>query len=147
MYCGINKIPKGKVLGTEDYCLANGQVRHYGRKSIENKKIEERQKISKFLHKNLAKEQVTLRGYEIVAEKLLRDYKTVVGIINNKKSTDKDIARAEKLKEKYIDARKKLIQKHKVKSELIKNIEEAKKAAEKEAKKGIKKKKKVTKKK
>ena len=35
-YCGIHKVPKGRVRGTSEYCIKSGQARYYGINSVED---------------------------------------------------------------------------------------------------------------
>ena len=39
VYCGIDEVPKGKKRGTLEECTAAGQLRYYGIKKIDAKKV------------------------------------------------------------------------------------------------------------
>src|SRR5258705_207523 len=41
MYCGIGKIPKGKVRGTPEYCVQTNQIRYYGLEEIDEKLLKQ----------------------------------------------------------------------------------------------------------
>ena len=39
-YCGINKVPKGKHLGTEIECIKQNQIRNYGLNKVDKKLLD-----------------------------------------------------------------------------------------------------------
>ena len=48
-YCGVRKVPKGRVLGTAEQCINSGQARYYGIMSVENqinKILDEKKKLA-----------------------------------------------------------------------------------------------------
>ena len=49
IYCGIDKVPKGKVRGTAEQCLKCGQVRYWGRKKIDKELLKGNTKEAKAL--------------------------------------------------------------------------------------------------
>lgn len=41
IYCGTGKLPKNRILGSMQECIANGQIRQYGIQQIDKKTLEE----------------------------------------------------------------------------------------------------------
>ena len=82
-YCGINKVPKGKHLGTEIECIRQNQIRQYGINKA---------KLDKSIMKNIKIDPKTAKSIRRYEEKLIVRY------IDPK--TAKAIVRYEELKQK-----------------------------------------------
>lgn len=85
IYCGVDKIPKGKKLGTMKECAELGQIRYYGKKKIDPRTLEsvKNKKGLPETRENLIKTLVSLNGtinrfkgrYETTKDKTPEDKK------------------------------------------------------------------------
>jgi hypothetical protein len=92
MYCGIKAVPKGKIRGTPEYCAKNKQVRFYGIKHIDKNLLEEVSKKAP----NVIKEQLKLKKAEDNGKILIKKYKNLMVVIDDKniKSSQRKKAKA-----------------------------------------------------
>ncbi|AEX61856.1 hypothetical protein CE11_00724 [Megavirus courdo11] len=79
MYCGIGKIPKGKIRGTPEYCIEANQVRYYGLKKIDSNLLS----MSKGRKTDLVRQQLKLKRIEDDAKILIKEVKNIKLIIND----------------------------------------------------------------
>lgn len=89
MYCGIEKVPKGKERGTIEFCAKKKQIRYYGLKKIN------KDQLLKKNNKNdeRVKESLKYNKLNDDAKVLVKDYKNlkVKYEINPLKTTKKKI--------------------------------------------------------
>ena len=73
IYCGINEVPKGQKLGTQEECINKGQIRYYGIKRIKKSLITEKKSSYKkdrmSLIKQLGFNQGKIRKFKINYDK------------------------------------------------------------------------------
>lgn len=140
MYCGIGKIPAGKIKGTQEYCIKNKQVRMYGLEKIDKALLEEL-KVPKI---NLIKEQLKLRKINDEARLLINEAKKLKIIIDNENSKKSDVNRASKRLKELIVKKDNLIIRLEKQKKIVATTEKNKAleiaAAKKNAKKPAKKK-------
>ena len=94
MYCGIKEeLPKGKVRGTQEYCIRTNQVRYYGRKHVDKKLLKSMEVTRKY---NLNKERIKLNNIRSNGEKVLKEIKRARNIMDRENVTDAEYKRAKK---------------------------------------------------
>jgi hypothetical protein len=71
-YCGINKVPKGKRLGTAKECMKAKQIRYYGLSKVDKKIFKEEEDIEQILQKEELK-RVKLGNRTV---KLMKDFRS-----------------------------------------------------------------------
>lgn len=127
-YCGILKVPKGKVRGTPKQCLALNQIRYYGLEPID-KILLQRKKRPTRASPNLIKEQLKQKKIEGRGKALIEEAKQLRIILDNK---DEVTPTQYKNAEKKMKAL--LIRRDKIKAQLTvqnKKVAQLKKAAKK----------------
>jgi hypothetical protein len=82
-YCGILKVPKGKVRGTPKQCLALNQIRYYGLEPIDEILLQRKRRPTK-AGPDLTKEQLKLKKIEGRAKALILESKHLRIILDNK---------------------------------------------------------------
>ncbi len=95
IYCGINKIPKGKRLGTMQECLEAKKVNYYGIKRIDPVLLENYTKLKKTPGKNIDKLKVRIQEIRGKLTKLKKEMD---------KEKDKDKKKELKIKYKELYA-------------------------------------------
>lgn len=116
MYCGIGNVPKGKVRAPLDYCLKNNQVRYYGLVAIDPKKLE---KYKTKKTSNLMKEQLKLKRLEDDGKILVKEFRNLKVITDNKESKPSQIKKAQKRIDILVAKRDKLLKKLKLQRKLV----------------------------
>ena len=66
IHCGVNKVPKGKKLGSMLECAERGQIRYYGLKKIDPKTLDA---VKKNKTKPVTREKLFLKHSELNAKK------------------------------------------------------------------------------
>src|ERR1700761_5187735 len=92
MYCGVGKIPKGKIRATPEYCVQNNQVRYYGLVAIDQNLL----KSAKGESSNLTKERLKFQKAKDEAEILLKDIQTQKLIVEKKNEAKDKVKVAQK---------------------------------------------------
>ena len=94
-YCGVRKVPKGRVLGTAEQCINSGQARYYGIRSVEkqiNNILAEKRKLAnekaKLKRKDARKSAADARKSAADARKSAADTKKKI------KKANKDVKKA-----------------------------------------------------
>lgn len=135
IYCGIGKIPKGKIRGTPEACIRANQVRYYGLVTIDESLLE----TAKGSTTNLIKEQLKLKSFEDMAKILVNDIKKVKITLDDKRSTRSEIKKAQKKMDGFMVKRDLLVKKLKDQKAVVLAAEaeqrESRKRAEQQAKK------------
>lgn len=119
MYCGIGDVPKGKVRASLDYCIKNNQVRYYGLVAIDPKVLE---KYKAKRTSNLIKEQLKLKRLEDDGKILVKEYRNLKVIVDNKESKPSQIKKAQKRIDVLVEKRDKLLKKLKSQRKLVKQL-------------------------
>lgn len=137
-YCGVNKVPNGKVRGTPEYCVQTNQVRYYGLHKINESLLT----TAKGKTSDLIKQQLRAKKYMDDAKILNKEYLNAKIILEeSKKESEKKNAR--KKMANLQDRFEKLKLKAKKQLDLVKRLQETEKiereAEEKTAKKVTKK--------
>jgi|ERR1700759_4568349 len=117
-YCGINKIPKGMVLGSPEYCLKNRQVRYYGLHKL-NKDLLKNRDEKKIDYES---EKLKLRKIQDLANILVKDVKHVKIILDDKRSTKTEIKNANKKLQSLLLKRDKLVKRLRNQRLLVNNL-------------------------
>lgn len=130
MYCGIGKIPKGRIRGTAEYCIQTNQVRYYGLEAID----EDLLKQAKGNISDLTKEKLKVKKIEDDAKLLIKEVKNIKIILESDDSKPSQKKNAQKKMDELLEKRDALVKKLKAQSlivkELEKDIERRKKAKE-----------------
>ena len=109
VYCGIDEVPKGKKRGTLEECTAAGQLRYYGIKKIDAKKVAKTKAETKSTKKKQNDYVKKLKKMRIEMVRLRARHTTIKGrcdTTNGKKHPEKKAAyckEAEELKKKHND--------------------------------------------
>ncbi|AGC02111.1 putative low complexity protein [Acanthamoeba polyphaga moumouvirus] len=119
MYCGIGKIPKGKIRGTPEYCLEANQVRYYGLKKIDPDLLS----MTTSRKSSLVKEQLKLKRLQDDAKILIKEVKNVDLVLNDDMARESNIKRARKRKDELLIKRDKLVTRIKKQREIVKALE------------------------
>lgn len=137
-YCGIGKVPRGKVLAPVEYCIQHNQVRYYGLVAIDRKLLTE----AKGQTNDLNKEKIKLTKIKADIKILLKDFSTNKIILENKDGSQRpsNIKKAEAKRLLLLKKRDKLKKQYNTQAKIIENLEKEEKRAAKEAKKEKKKK-------
>ncbi|ANB50765.1 hypothetical protein [Powai lake megavirus] len=128
MYCGIGKIPKGKIRGTPEYCIEANQVRYYGLKKIDSNLLS----MSKGRKTDLVKQQLKLKRIEDDAKILIKEVKNIKLIINDDLARESSRKKARKRMDELLIKRDNLVKRLKKQREFVKQIEKEEKDAEKQ---------------
>lgn len=131
MYCGVNQIPKGKIRGTPEYCVQTNQVRYYGIVAIDPKLL----KTAKGKTTDLIDEKLKLAKIQSDVKLLLKEYKRLKIILENKNASKSEIKKANKQLDKLLEKRDKLVVKLKKQGKIVEQLEKAQKKEEKAVKK------------
>lgn len=122
MYCGINKIPKGKQRGTPEACAAANQIRYYGLYKIDKSVLKNTGKVRN--KQKLVAEQLKLKNLEYEALNLIKTYKKLKLEMDLRKEDGKQESKTHLKKLKNIIRKKNKLQKQiKKQKEIVKNIE------------------------
>lgn len=127
-YCGIAKIPRGKVLGTPEYCMGINQVRYYGLELIPPGLLEK----VKNKESDLIKEQLKLKHLQDEGKLLIRNVKNVKVILETEGMRASTVKKAELKYKALLKKRDKLVKKLKDQQEVVRIMEEDKQAREEE---------------
>lgn len=112
IYCGVQKVPKGKHLGTAKQCAKARQIRYYGLSKVNRKILEEEVDEEELLQKEELK-RLKL-GHQ--AKKLIKEYKS--------NELKKELAEESGNKRNYREANKRLGELDIQKRKLIKQIKQ-----------------------
>lgn len=134
MYCGIGKIPKGKIRGTPEYCIEANQVRYYGLKKIDSNLLS----MSKSKKTDLIKQQLKLKRIEDDAKILIKEVKNIKLIINDDLARESSKKKAKKRMDELLVKRDNLVKRLKKQREFVKQIEKEERDAEEQIKKSSK---------
>ncbi|AZL89195.1 low complexity protein [Megavirus baoshan] len=134
MYCGIGKIPKGKIRGTPEYCIEVNQVRYYGLKKIDSNLLS----MSKSRKTDLIKQQLKLKRIEDDAKILIKEVKNIKLIINDDLARESSKKKAKKRMDELLVKRDNLVKRLKKQREFVKQIEKEERDAEEQIKKSSK---------
>jgi hypothetical protein len=121
MFCGIGKIPKGKVRGTPEYCVQARQVRYYGLKVIDEKFLHTKRRHS------LIKEQLKLKRIEDNAKMLIREVRNLKLILEDEGAKPSLQKKAQKKFNKLLLERDKLVKQLKQQKKIVDEIEKQEK--------------------
>lgn len=136
-YCGIDKVPKGKIRGTARQCLDKNQVRYYGIEEIPEKYLKAKSEAKK--GNSLQKELLKQKKLEDKAKALIKESKNLNLLLDDDKLTKRKRAALDKKKEALLKRRDKLIAAIKKQKAVVDAAKENKKAEEKIKKKKTKK--------
>ncbi len=134
MYCGIGKIPKGKIRGTPEYCIEANQVRYYGLKKIDSNLLS----MSKGRKTDLVRQQLKLKRIEDDAKILIKEVKNIKLIINDDLARESSKKKARKRMDELLIKRDNLVKRLKKQREFVKQIEKEERDAEQQIKKSSK---------
>ena len=115
MYCGSGKIPKGKILGTPEYCVQTNQIRYYGIEKIDKDLL----KSAKGRTTDLTKEQLKLKRLEDDAQILIKNVKKLKIILEDDNSKPSQLKAAQKRMDEIIVQKDKLIKKLKTQKKIV----------------------------
>ncbi len=121
-YCGIGKVPNGKVLAPPEWCLANGQARYWGVKAIDPKLLEKMSNEKKIRVRTLKGEQTKMLKISFEIELLLKKYNANKRVLENPKSTNVQIKKAEKQEKIIIKNKDVLLKKVEKQSKIIERL-------------------------
>jgi hypothetical protein len=120
MYCGIGKVPKGKVIGTPEYCIQTNQVRYYGLKKID-KKLLDKIKGPKI---DPMRERLKLRKIQDEAKILVKEARVLKIILEDPKSKPSDVKRAQKRYDQLLVKKENLIKRLKKQQKVVDALED-----------------------
>lgn len=134
MYCGINKVPKGKKRGTAKECAKANQIRYYGIEQIDPDLLKKKKKKLDFEEEKLKLLTLNQKGKKIVNE-----YKKQKIILDNPNGKAAAIKAANKKIESLLKQRDTLLKKMKAQKKIVNQLSEENKEAKAKAKKKVKK--------
>lgn len=122
IYCGIGNVPRKSKRGSAAQCYNTKQVRYYGIKKIDIKKIQKKAIIER--RKNqLIKEQLKLRKLNDKAKILLKNIKNTQLEVKVRKKKKLSTKVLDKKMAAYLTKRDKLIKLIKLQKKLVINLE------------------------
>lgn len=130
MYCGIGKIPSGKIRGTPEHCVQTNQIRYYGLELIDEDLLKE----AKGKTSSLIKEQLKLKKIEDDAKILIKEVKNLKIILDDDDSKPAHQKKAQKKMDELMVKKETLIKKLKKQKVVVEAIEEQEKQDEKKKK-------------
>ena len=119
MYCGIGKIPKGKIRGTPEHCIQANQIRYYGIEAIDPDLLNS----AKGKTSNLIEEQIKLKKIEEQAKALINEVKKIKLILNSDNASTTQIKNAKKKMDSLLEKRDILVKKLKAQKKIVESIE------------------------
>jgi len=133
MYCGIGRIPKGKIRGTPEYCVQTNQIRYYGLKKIDESLL----KKAKGTATNLIKEQLKLKKIEDEAKILIKEVKNLKVLLEQKNIKPTQLKQAQKRMDALLIKRDNLVKRLKSQKKVVDALEEDERQSNKPVKKKI----------
>ena len=132
MYCGIGPIPKGKVAGTQEYCIQTKQVRLWGKNKIDKNKLSEASRKTP----DLVKEQLKLKKIEDNAKILIKEVRNLKVILEREDVRPSDLKKAQKRMDELLIKRDKLVKQLKTQQKIVKAAEEEERMSRKKSSSG-----------
>lgn len=132
MYCGIGPIPKGKVAGTQEYCIQTKQVRLWGKNKIDKNKLSEASRKTP----DLVKEQLKLKKIEDNAKILIKEVRNLKVILEREDVRPSDLKKAQKRMDQLLIKRDKLVKQLKTQQKIVKAAEEEERMSRKKSSSG-----------